>query len=206
MSFALLDLGDDVIATKGNHAIAVVKGKDNFKTLQESFTDVFNEINKLHVNSENKIEVNDRVINLEFFLGGDYKFILLMMGLKGATSHYTCVWHKDNRWDTSFPLHHSESSNPKRTIKEISELAKKKGKQNYHCEYTPVVTIELDHVILDELHLLLKILDVLIENLIQDALEWDKKENKIREKASKKNTHSTNLQTTIQSCGISFDI
>ena len=33
MSFALLDLGDDVMAAKGNHTIAVVKGKENYKTL-----------------------------------------------------------------------------------------------------------------------------------------------------------------------------
>ena len=69
-----------------------------------------------------------------------------MMGLKGATSHYACVWCK-------VTLCHYESSNLKRTIKEISELAKKKGKQNCCCEHTPLVTIELDHVILDELHL-----------------------------------------------------
>ena len=68
MSFALLDLGDDVMTAQGNHTIAVVKGKENYKTLQESFADVFNEINRL--NSEEKIEVSDRVINLEFFLWG----------------------------------------------------------------------------------------------------------------------------------------
>mgnify|MGYP000250064618 FL=1 len=39
MSFALLDLGEDVMATKGNHIIAVVKGKESSKTLQESFAD-----------------------------------------------------------------------------------------------------------------------------------------------------------------------
>ena len=86
MSFAFLDLGDDVMAAKGSHTIAIVKGKENYETLQESFTDVFNKINRL--NSEKKIEVNDMVINLEFFSRGDYKFILLMMGLKTATSHY----------------------------------------------------------------------------------------------------------------------
>ena len=38
MSFPLLDLGDDVMAAKGNHTIVLVKSK----TLQESFADVFN--------------------------------------------------------------------------------------------------------------------------------------------------------------------
>ena len=77
MHFALLYLGDDVMVAKGNHTIAGVKGKENYSKLQESFGDVFQEINKL--NSEKKIKVSDRVINLEFFLGGDYKFILLTM-------------------------------------------------------------------------------------------------------------------------------
>ena len=46
MSFALLDLRKDVMAAKGNHTIAVLKGRENIKTLQESFADVFNEINR----------------------------------------------------------------------------------------------------------------------------------------------------------------
>ena len=116
MTFALLDLGDDMMAAKGNHTIAVVKGKENYSTLLESFGDVFQEINKL--NSEKKIKVNDRVINLEFFLGGDYKFILLMMGLKGATSYYACVWckvHKNDRWKMDLDLDDCHSSDLKRT-------------------------------------------------------------------------------------------
>lgn len=56
------------MAAKGNHTIADVKGKENYKTLQESFADVFNEINRL--NSEKKIEVNDSVVKLEFFSQG----------------------------------------------------------------------------------------------------------------------------------------
>ena len=34
MSFALLDLGDDMMAAKGNHTIAVVKDIENYSTLQ----------------------------------------------------------------------------------------------------------------------------------------------------------------------------
>ena len=64
----------------------------------------------------------------------------------------------------------------------------------------------LDHVILDELHLLLRILDVLIENLVHDALEWDHKENWDKRKGQQKNEHLKNLESTIRSCGVSFDI
>ena len=202
MTFALLDLRDDVMVAKGNHTVAGVKGKDDYNTLQESFANVFKEINKL--NSEKKIEVNGRDIKLEFFLGGDCKFILLMMGLKAATSYYACVWckvkaatsyyaciwckvHKDNMWKTTFLLDHYESSALKRTIKEISEMSKKKREGNILSgEHTPLLMIELDHVILDELHLLLRILDVLIENLIEDVYSGTKRKIEIRKKARKK--------------------
>ena len=89
MSFALLQLGDDVMAAKGNHTIAVVKGKEDYETLQKCFGDVFRDINTVVI--EKKIEVDGTTINLEFFSGGDYKFILLMMGLREATSHYACA-------------------------------------------------------------------------------------------------------------------
>ena len=131
MSFALLHSDDEVMAAKGNHTIAVVKGKEDYNTLRQSFGDIFKEINSLI--SKKKIEVGGKSVNLEFFLGGDYKFILLVMGLKGATSHYACVWckiHRNNRWDTSFNLDHYQSPDLKRSLKEMFELARKKKQEN----------------------------------------------------------------------------
>lgn len=208
MSFALLHSDDEVMAAKGNHTIAVVKGKEDYNTLRQSFGDIFKEMNSLI--SKKKIEVGGKSVNLEFFLGGDYKFILLMMGLKGATSHYACVWckiHKNNRWDTSFNLDHYQSPDLKRSIKEMFELARKKKQENkFCCDHEPLLHIELDHVVLDELHLLLRILDVLVENLVKDALKWDQNENWDKRKSQHKNEHLNNLQATIRSCGVSFDI
>lgn len=208
MSFALLHSDDEVMAAKGNHTIAVVKGKEDYNTLRQSFGDIFKEINSLI--SKKKIEVGGKSVNLEFFLGGDYKFILLMMGLKGATSHYACVWckiHKNNRWDTSFNLDHYQSPDLKRSLKEMFELARKKKQENkFCCDHEPLLHIELDHVVLDELHLLLRILDVLVENLVKDALKWDQNENWDKRKSQHKNEHLNNLQATIRSCGVSFDI
>jgi hypothetical protein len=40
---------------------------------------------------------------------------------------------------------------------------------------TPLIKILFDHIILDEFHLLLRITDVLLANLIEDAMEWDDK-------------------------------
>ena len=39
----------------------------------------------------------------------------------------------------------------------------KNSEEKYCCEHKSLINIEMDHAILDELHLLLRILDVLIE-------------------------------------------
>ena len=86
-------------------------------------------------------------------------------------------------------------------------MSQKKGTQDkYSCEHEPLLKIELDHVVLDELHLLLRITDVLINNLVKEAVEWDKKDNFNKRKADQKDSHIKILQSTIPSCGVSFDI
>ena len=48
---------------------------------------------------------------------------------------------------------------------------KKNTKEKYCCEQKALINIEMDNVILDELYLLLRRLDVLIDNIIRDALQ-----------------------------------
>ena len=209
LSFSLLQAGDDVMSAGGNHTIAIVKGSECYNTLRESFGTVFNEINEL-IQDKQPITINNTSYNLEFFLGGDYKFLLLMLGMKGATSIYACLWckiAKTERWNMKFDLEYYNKSPLQRTLQEVLRMARQKGNQDkYSCEHEPLLKIELDHVVLDELHLLLRIMDVLINNLVKETVEWDKKENFNKRKADQKNIHVKNLQSTIRSCGISFDI
>lgn len=75
-----------------------------------------------------------------------------------------------------FELNFYQSADLKRTLKEIIEVSQKKNaKEKYCSKHKPLMNTGLDSVILDELHLLLRVLDVLIENLINDALQWIKK-------------------------------
>ena len=47
--------------------------------------------------------------------------------------------------------------------------------ENYCCCHEPLLNIPPDHIILDELHLMLRVTDILLENLIEDATQWDDK-------------------------------
>ena len=57
--------------SSGNHAIAIVKGKEEHNTLKESLASVIKEVNRLA--NEGHVILNGEKVNLEFFLGGDYK-------------------------------------------------------------------------------------------------------------------------------------
>lgn len=46
-----------------------------------------------------------------------------------------------------------------RTLDNMTKIAQEKGTQEkYSCEHEPLLKIELDHVVLDELHLVLRII------------------------------------------------
>ena len=90
LSFSILHTGESVMSSKGNRTIGIVNGTERYQTIKVSFGSLFTEINSL-IDSA-KLTVDGQELNTEFYLGGDYKFILLMLGLKGATSNY--VVHK----------------------------------------------------------------------------------------------------------------
>lgn len=89
---------------------------------------------------EKTLDVGGKVVNLEFFLGGDYKFILLIMGLSGATSNHACAWckiDKNDRWNMTYNLNYYNSPPHMCTIKEMNELAGKKT-NNFCCVNAPL--------------------------------------------------------------------
>lgn len=57
----------------GNHTIAIVKGKEEQGTLEESLAKVIKDVNRLA--DEGQVIINGEKVDLEFYLGGDYKAI-----------------------------------------------------------------------------------------------------------------------------------
>ena len=67
----------------------------------------------------------------------------------------------------------------------------------------PLLYVQLDHIVLDELHLLLRISDVLLRNLIwyMDSLNHRSKEHR-----GEQTNHIRQLEDAVHSCGVSFRI
>ncbi|CAB4013607.1 Hypothetical predicted protein, partial [Paramuricea clavata] len=186
-----------------NHTIAIIKGHESYELLKSSCSTIFEQVNKLV--KDKSIEVNGISIPVELYLGGDYKFLLLMMGMKGATSDYACIWckvHKKDRCDVS---KHQDFywENLTRSIEDIFQCALKR---NYSCEYKPLLNIPLCNVVLDELHLMLRVTDKLTKNLVINAIENDRRENLNKRPMDRSNKNLDALIKCIRSCGISFNV
>ena len=60
-----------------------------------------------------------------------------------------------------------------RSLQEIQDMCKR-SKENFCCDKQPFFNIGLDHIVPDELHLLLRVTDILTENLVLKCLDWNK--------------------------------
>ena len=192
----------------GNETLKIKISGDGAKMTQKSksFKTTFSEINSLI--DKGTIIVGGQEVKLEFFLGGDYTFLLTVMGLKGATSLYACLWckiHKDKRWETDKHFQHFNSPLMMRTLLEIKELVKK-GKGDCCCVKVPPLNIDLDHVIVDELHLLLRVMDVMLDNIITEVIDWGKDEDFEKTSKEVRGIHLKKLVTEIRSCSVGFDV
>lgn len=63
------------------------------------------------------------------------------------------------------------------------------------------------HIVLDELHLLLRITDILLSNIIEDAIELDDKDDYLtKKKGESKGVDLASLIRLMNSCGVTFTI
>ena len=66
--------------------------------------------------------------------------------------------------------HISDTKNKQRTMKAILTRAETALKE-------PLLNIDLYHVIVYELHLLLRVMDVMLDSIITEVIEWDKSDD-----------------------------
>lgn len=211
MSFSLLQTGNAVMSSKGNISIGVVAAPEDleYETLRTSFGDLVNSIN-IEI-KKGYVMIGDRKIPTEYFLGGDYKFLLSVMGLSGGTSNFSCLWckvHKLLWWDMSKFLDLYNSGEIKRTLDELKECCKlsKSSKKKLCCVDPPLFETDLDHIVLDELHLLLRISDRTMKNLILEVMQKDSSIDIGKKSKEEKGIYLKKLIKTINDLGVSFSV
>jgi len=85
------------------------------------------------------------------------------------------------------------------TSENLTETTRKQGKI-----HEPLLQIKLSHIVPDELHLMLRITDVLIRNLINGAIQYDMSTKRTNDILSGEMLNK--LLEAIRSCGIIFNV
>ena len=70
----------------------------------------------------------------------------------------------------------------------------------------PHLDAPLGHIVLDELHLLLRITDILLFGIIGEAMELDDKDDYFKNKGEPKGVHLAMFIRHINTCGVTFTI
>lgn len=71
---------------------------------------------------------------------------------------------------------------------------------------SPLFDIELDHVVLDEIHLMRRITDRLTENIITEVMERDGKADFLKKRGEDKGIYLKRLISLINDLGITFSV
>lgn len=159
------------LSYQNQQTIAIVDCSENYENLKTCCHPLFEQINSIF--SKQKWNISGKDLNVDYFVSADMKFIQLLLGLGGSTGEYACPWckvDKKGRSDLSVPWDFYHQSDMKRTIDEMLTICSVL-KNEFGCKHKPLLKLRVDHFIPDELHLMLRITDVLIRNLIDDARE-----------------------------------
>ena len=113
-----------------------------------------------------------------------------------------------SRWDMSVPEDQYISTPPSgkaRTLAALEENCKhSQPKRHLGSKHAPLLPIEPSSLVVDELHLLLRIGDILLRNIILQADSLDNKA--YAEQGCRTDNHVRSLELLIRRCGISFTI
>ena len=158
-TYTILNEGKTAMTESGNYVLAILKTKENYDSIRISLEDLRKEMEDLK-----EITVNEKKYNIEYFLGGDWKFLATVCGLGPANQEHACIWCKCprlKRSDTTKTWSLADSALGARTLDEMSLHSRRK---QFNCKNTPLFSfVPLHHVIIDTLHLFLRISDNLID-------------------------------------------
>ena len=171
VAFTILEEGDQASSVVGNHSVAIFKIPETYENLAAALEDICKEGKQMK-----SITINDKSYEIETYLGGDLKFLAMVCGIDAANCEHACIWckcPKSERWNMSQEWSITDTAKGARTIEEITRFASMK-QHKFNCSHKPLFSfIPIHRVIIDTLHLFLRISDLLINLLIRDLRTVD---------------------------------
>ncbi len=116
----------------------------------------------------NMANINGKEIKITYNLAADYKFLMIILGLKASNSNFSCFLCKCHKDDFPFRIHS--------LLRNLDSESKTEFKF-YGFERKPLINfsmIPLDRIIICLLHLILRIFEFLCKDLIFQIVNLDR--------------------------------
>ena len=172
-TFTVLEEMNHRNSPAGNHTLAILKTSEKYECLAAGLADICREIESCSI-----IEFNGKLVEIEYYLTGDWKFLALVTGIDAANSRYSCLWCKcpkedRHRMDMEWSL--IDTDKGARTVEEtLTASSLPKSKRKYNVSAQPLFPkIPLKRVVIDPLHLFLRVTDNLTNLLITELRRLD---------------------------------
>jgi hypothetical protein len=91
LSFSVIT-DDLTLSSKDENFFCIVNCKEDYDNLKLACKPIFQKINTLYEKAS--IEVEGKHFDLYILMGGDMKFLQLVLGLGGSLCHYSCPWYR----------------------------------------------------------------------------------------------------------------
>lgn len=138
--------------------------KEDYETISKALKEIIEDLQDLQT-----VKINDIDFDVKYTLGGDLKWIALITGINAANADYPCPWCKFNK----------KSDNDLRkdwNLRDRSHQESKENQNSFGYINQPMFKfIKFEEIVVDNLHLLLRITDVIFEKLITFIEHLDSK-------------------------------
>lgn len=104
-----------------DHCLVVLKESEDYNSMRAGLSDLLKEVESLK-----SITVNEQTFTIEYFLGGDWKFLAMATGIDLASSTFACIWCKcpaDQRANTTKKWSATDTEYGAYTIEENQRLS-----------------------------------------------------------------------------------
>ena len=181
--------------------MAIFKEPESYTSMHECLKDIREE-----AESFTSITIDGVTFEIEYYLGGDWKFLAMAIGIDSATSTYACIWCKyptAERANTTKKWSITDASKGARTIEENVQLGGR-STAKFNVSHVPLFpNIPLTRVVIDNLHMFLRVSDVLINLFIVELRALDRINQVTKLQSMEHLAHLLRFEKSVKDLGVS---
>lgn len=167
VNFVFCIIGEESCSGEGgSHLVSIAKIPEKYSVIKETLKPLIEEVQNLKT-----VIVKGKSVDIVLFLGGDLKFLNIVMGIDACSCKFSCLWCKcpsTDRWDTDKEWSMIDAKKGARSVSEIEQMSNLKQRTaKFNCSFPPLfMSIPVHRVVPDTLHLFIRIADQLVNHLV----------------------------------------